>query len=49
MAIQGQASSDATAVVQSIWLGPLSVMERLVIASFIAIGLVLNVHMRRFL
>jgi hypothetical protein len=38
MAIQDQASSDATAVVQSIWLGPLSVMERLVIASFGANG-----------
>ena len=38
MAIQGQSSTDATAVVQSIWLGPLSVMERLVIASFGANG-----------
>jgi hypothetical protein len=37
MTIQGETSSTAD-VVQSIWLGPVTTMERLVIASFIAHG-----------
>jgi hypothetical protein len=38
MTIPDQASSASTDVVQSIWLGRVSVMERLAIASFIANG-----------
>src|SRR4051794_210251 len=38
MTIQSQPSSTSDAIVQSIWLGPLSTLERLAIASFTANG-----------